>query len=94
MRPACLPPITHAILLVTPFWAGVGYVVNGWLGVGITLVALGGLQLAILIVGRPPRLRVISEERIGTYDRRGRLRLTRAEWRKQVAWRARKRAAA
>lgn len=84
-----LPPITLALLLVTPFWAGVGYIVNGWLGVGIALVVLGGLQLALLIV-RPVRLHVVSEERIGTYDKRGRLRLTRAEWRKQVAWRARK----
>jgi len=85
-----MPPITHAILLVTPFWAGVGYVVNGWLGVGIAVALMGVLQLAVLVM-RPTRLRVISEERIGTYDRRGRLRLTRAQWRQQVAWRARNR---
>jgi len=88
--------VTLAILLVTPFWASVGYVVNGWLGVGIALVAMGALQLAVLIVGRWPvrPLHVISEERIGTYDKRMRLRLTRVEWRKQVAWRARQRRAA
>jgi len=85
-----LPPIVLALLLVTPFWAGVGYVVNGWLGVGIAIALMGVIQLALLIV-RPTQLRVVSEERIGTYDRRGRLRLTRATWRKQVAWRARKR---
>ena len=79
-----IPPIALGILLVTPFWAGVAFIFGGWLSVGIVLIFAGLIEILLAEI-RPPTYRVIKEDRIGATDRRGRLRLSRAEQRRRAA---------
>lgn len=54
-----VPPIMRLILVTVPFWAVVGYLVTGWLGVGIALMVIGGAELACAAIA--PRARAQQE---------------------------------
>lgn len=82
--------LSVAVLWTVPFWSVVALVIGGPLAVGWTLIALACCEFGIGLLAmqrRPPRLRLIvtDEERIGAFDKRGRLRFSRAELRRRAA---------